>query len=114
VQWLHFAEGSAMTPLLLGLYAGRLGEAAAPIMPRIVEQMTAHLDYLSRELGHRQFLVGNDLTGADTMNSFVLEASSARGPLGQFPNLVAYLERLQSRPAYRTALEKGGPYTIGR
>jgi glutathione S-transferase len=114
VQWLHFAEGSAMTPLLLGLYAGRLGEAAAPIMPRIVEQMTAHLDYLSRELGDRQFLVGNDLTGADTMNSFVLEASSARGPLGQFPNLVAYLERLQSRPAYRTALEKGGPYTIGR
>lgn len=114
VQWLHFAEGTAMTPLLLALYLGMLGEAGAPLRPRIGEQMRAHLDYLSHSLGERSFMIGDDLTGADIMLSFVLEASGARGPIGEFPSLVAYLERLQARPAYKTALEKGGPYELMR
>ena len=114
VQWLHFAEGTAMTPLLLALYVGMLGEAGAPLHPRIGEQIGTHLAYMSAALGDRKFLVGDDLSGADIMNSFVLEASSARGPFADYPNLVAYLRRLQARPAYVAALEKGGPYQIGR
>lgn len=114
IQWLHFAEGTAMTPLLLALYVGMLGDAGAPLRPRIDEQIGNHLAYLSGALGERDFMVGSDLTGADIMLSFVLEASGARGPLKDYPNLVAYLDRLQARPGYKTALDKGGPYTIGR
>jgi glutathione S-transferase len=114
VQWLHFAEGSAMTPLLLALYTAMLGEAGAPLQPRIQEQIVSHLSFMSEALGDRAFMVGDDLSGADIMLSFVLEASKARGPLGEFPNLVAYLDRLQARPAYQRALEKGGLYEVGR
>lgn len=113
-QWLHFAEGSAMTPLLLALYTGMLGDAAAPLRPRIEDQMRSNLSYMSTELGERPFMLGFELTGADIMLGFVLEASGARGPLADYPNLVAYLQRLQARPAYQVALEKGGPYQLGR
>ena len=113
-QWLHFAEGSAMSPLLLALYIGMLGEAGAMLRPRVDSEIDNHLKYISGALGDREFLVGHDLTGADTMISFVLEASKARGNFADYPNLVSYLDRLQSRPAYQQALEKGGPYTIGR
>lgn len=113
-QWLHFAEGSAMTPLLLALYAGRLGEAAAPIQPRIVEQIGAHLGYMSERLDERSFFVGEELTGADILLTFILEVSRARGGLDAYPNLKAYLERMQARPAYARALEKGGEYAIMR
>jgi glutathione S-transferase len=113
-QWLHFAEGTAMTPLLLALYTGMLGEAGALLQPRIQSEIGSHLGYMSQALGERAFMVGEELTGADIMLSFVLEASRARGAFADHPNLVAYLERLQARPAYKTALEKGGPYAIGR
>jgi glutathione S-transferase len=114
VQWLHFAEGSAMTPLLLALYTGMLGDAAAPLRPRIDGEIAAHLAYMAGALGEKPFMLGEDLTGADIMLSFVLEASKSRGNLAAHPDLAAYLERLQARPAYVTALEKGGPYAIGR
>lgn len=113
-QWLHFAEGSAMTPLLLALYLGMLGDAGAMLQPRIQEQISAHLGYIAERLGSREYLVGDELTGADIMISFVLEASKARGAFANFPTLEAYLERLQARPAYGRALEVGGPYAIGR
>ncbi|HEV2678594.1 MAG TPA: glutathione S-transferase [Aliidongia sp.] len=110
VQWLHFAEGSAMLPLMLGLYCSRIGEAAAPVLPRIKSEVANHLGYLDGALGGRDFLVGTDLTGADVQMSFVLEA--ARGHLAHFPNLVRYLGSLQARPAYRRAIERGGPYDL--
>ena len=114
VQWLHFAEGSAMTPLLLALYAGMLGEAAAPLRPRITEQIAAHLAFMAGELGDRGFFVGDDLTGADILLTFVLEVSRPRGGLDAHPNLAAYLDRMHARPAYQRALEKGGEYEILR
>jgi glutathione S-transferase len=110
VQWLHFAEGSAMLPLMLGLYCGRIGEAAAPVMPRIKSEVASHLGYLDGALDGREFLVGTDLTGADIQISFVLEA--ARGTLAHFPNLMRYLAGLQARPAYLRAVERGGPYDM--
>ena len=110
VQWLHFAEGSAMLPLMLGLYCGRIGEAAAPGLPRIKSEVANQLGYLDASLEGRNYLVGTDLTGADIQMSFVLEA--ARGQLAHFPNLVRYLAALQARPAYGRAVERGGPYDL--
>ena len=113
-EWLHYAEGSAMLPLMLNLYVMRLGEAAAPLLPRIDAECTNHLGYIASALGDRQFLIGESLTGADIQISFVLEVARNFGRLAAFPAMNAYLSRLQARPAYKTALEKGGPYGIGQ
>jgi len=112
IQWLQFAEGSAMLPLILGLYCGRIGEAAAPVLPRIKSEVANHLGYLDGALEGRDFLVGAELSGADIQTSFVLDA--ARGALADYPNLVRYLAGLQARPAYRRAVERGGPYVFAR
>jgi glutathione S-transferase len=109
-QWLHYAEGSAMLPLLLKLYVSRLGEAGAPLAPRIDSELANHLGYVDRSLAGRDWLVGDALTGADVQMSFVGEA--ARGLRAQYPNMDAWVRRLQQRPAYRRALERGGPYSM--
>jgi glutathione S-transferase len=114
LQWMHFAEGSAMLPLLLALYVGFLGEAGAPLRPRIDGEIANHLGYMEKEIGSKSYFVGNDLTGADIQLSFVLEAASARRGLQNYPNLTRYLAGLQARPAYKRALEKGGPYELMR
>ena len=114
LHWLHFAEGSAMLPLLLLLDVGRLGEAGAPLHPRIFGEIDNHLAYVDAALAGRDYLVGEALTGADIQMSFVLEAAAATGRLAGRPAAAAYLERLHARPAYRRALERGGPYELGR
>ncbi len=114
LHWLHFAEGSAMLPLLLKLYVGRLGEAGAPLAPRIESELRNHFGYMSAALGDRDFFVANRFSAADIQLSFVLDAGASRGPLKDYPNLVRLNERLQSRPAYKHAIERGGPYELGR
>ena len=113
LQWMHYVEGSAMLPLMLALYVGRLGEAGGPLWPRIESEIANHLDYIAGALGERAFLVGEDLTAADVNLVFALEAASAFGKLGARANLAAYLARMQARPAYVRAIEKGGPYDLG-
>ncbi|HEY2444937.1 MAG TPA: glutathione S-transferase [Rhizomicrobium sp.] len=113
IEWIHYAEGSAMVPLLLHLYAGFLGEAAAPLRPRIDSEIASNLSYIADALNGREFLIGNSLTGADIQVAFVLEAAQASGFLENRPVLKQYLTRLQSRPAYLRAIEKGGPYDLG-
>ncbi|WP_417458851.1 glutathione S-transferase family protein [Kordiimonas sp.] len=113
IELLHYAEGSAMLPLMLGLYVGRLGEAGAPLGPRIKSETVNHIGYLSGLLGEGEFFVGDTLTGADIQLSFVFEAASFGGTLKHFPNLQAYLDRLQARPAYKKAIERGGEYRLG-
>ena len=110
LEWLHFAEGSAMLPIMLKLYTSRLGDAGAPLQPRIDEQMASHLQYFSDSLGDADWLVGNRLSGADIMMSFIAEAASMGGARGAFPRLEAYARRLQARPAWQAALTRGGPY----
>ena len=110
-QWLHYAEGSAMLPLMLALYVGRLGEAGAPLQPRIESETANHLGYVEASLAGRDWLVGNDITAADVQMSFVGEIARSRG--AGFPNITAWVDRFQARPAYRRALEKGGPYNLG-
>lgn len=112
LEWLHFAEGSAMTPFLLALYTARLGEAAAPLAPRIREQIGSHVAYLSQQLGSNDWLVGNTLTGADIMMSFIAEIATAQGLGAAFPNVAGYAKRIQARPAWQAAAAKTEPYNF--
>jgi glutathione S-transferase len=112
VQWLHFAEGSAMLPLLLKLYVSRLGEAGAPLAPRIESEIANHLGYVDRALQGRDYLLGAELTGADVQLSFVGEIAGSRADRTAYPALDAWVKRFQARPAYRRALERGGPYAF--
>lgn len=111
-QWMHYAEGSAMLPLMLNLYVLRLGDAGAPLMPRVDGEIANHLSYIDGALKGRQFLVGDKLTGADVQMSFVGEVAGAFGKRAQYPNLDAWTKRLHDRPAYKKALEKGGAYNL--
>jgi glutathione S-transferase len=110
IEWMHYAEGSAMLPLLLALYTGMLGEGGAALKPRVDGEIANHMSYMENALGPRQFFVGNSLTGADVQLLFVLEAAGAR--LDPYPNLVRYRARMHERPAYKRGIEKGGPYAL--
>lgn len=114
VHWLHFAEGSAMLPLMLALYTSRLGEAAAPLQPRIQSEIANHLGYMEQALGDKPYFLGDALSGADVQLSFVVEAAKARGLLASYPRLTAFADRIHARPAYARALERGGPYAYGK
>jgi glutathione S-transferase len=113
LQWMHYAEGSAMLPLMLALYVGRLGEAGAPLRPRIDSEIANHLGYMEASLGDRPYFLGDALMAADVQLSFVVEAAEARGRLAPYPRLAAYGKRLAARPAYVRAVERGGAYALG-
>ncbi len=114
VQWLHYAEGSAMLPLMLHLYVLRLGEAGAPLAPRIESELANHLGHLDASLRGREYLVGDELTGADIQMSFVGELAGRFGKRAGHPAMEAWIQRLHARPAYRAAVERGGPYAYGK
>lgn len=123
--WMHYAEGSAMPPLLLKLVFTRIQEAPVPffvkpLVNRIVAtamtsfiepQLKKHLDYMEGELGKSEWFAGSEITAADVQMSFPLEAAASRAGLDRSrPRLMAFLEKIHARPAYRRALEKGGEY----
>lgn len=125
--WLHYAEGSAMPPLLLKLIFGRIDKGPMPFFVRPVAraiagkalsgfvqpQIDRHLDYMESELGRSPWFAGDAFTAADVQMSFPLEAARARGGLdGTRPRLMAFLEAIHARPAYRRAIEKGGEYAL--
>ena len=110
LQFMHFAEGSAMTPILLQLYTSRLGEAAAPLQPRIQEQLASHFGYLESQLSPSGHFVGDDWTGADWMLSFPAEIAVMQGQSAAFPKLAAFVAKAHTRPAWLRAREKGGAY----
>ena len=110
LQWLHYSEGSAMLPLMLKLYVGRLGDAGAPLAPRIDSEIANHIGFVDRALKGREWLIGDSLTAADIQMSFVGEALRTARPM--FPSVDAWVKRFQARPAYRKALERGGPYAL--
>ena len=111
-QWLHYAEGSAMLPLLLKLYVSRLGDAGAPLWPRIESEIANHLGYINDALKDRQWLVGDTLSGADIQMSFVGEVAGVRAKRADYPHIDAWVKRFQGRPASRRALQRGGPYSF--
>ena len=122
--WLHYAEGSAMTPLLLKLVFGALPKRSPGLIKPLVNaisnkaqssfidpQIEAHSAYWEGELSKGQWFAGDQFTAADIMMSFPLEACSARAPFGpDKPRCRAFLQAIHSRPAYQRALERGGPY----
>jgi glutathione S-transferase len=127
--WLHFAEGTAMPPLLLKLVFDRIEKAPAPFFVRPIARAIAgrakstfvqpnidrNLDYMEGELGKSEWFAGGEFTAADVQMSFPLEAAAARGGLdARRPRLMAFLDRIHARPAYARALEKGGTYALLR
>jgi glutathione S-transferase len=112
-QFLHYAEGSMMPPLLALLVINRLGMLGKPAKGTIQKMLDTHLDWLESELGTRDWFAGDEFTAADIMMSFPLEASRARGGLDERrPNLIDWLERIHARPAYGEALNRGGAYAF--
>lgn len=130
--WMHFAEGSAMTPLLLRLIFDKISNPPLPMIAKaliapvakgiaaqvskiaIAPNLKSHQAYMEAELEKSLWFAGSEFTAADIQMSFVLEASAARGPMtrGTHPKLFNFLERIHSRPAYKKALEVGGPYSL--
>ncbi|CAE6733864.1 MULTISPECIES: glutathione S-transferase family protein [Paraburkholderia] len=125
--WMHYAEGSAMPPLLLKLIALRIASAPMPFFAKpiarkiawtlqssfIDPQLKLHLGFINKELSATGWFVGNDFTAADVQMSFPLEAATARGGMeGQIPAVVDFLKRIHARPAYQRALERGGKYEL--
>ena len=124
--WLHYAEGSAMPPLLLKLVFGRLPAGAPFFLRGLVGSIAAraqssfvdpalktHFDYWESELGKSEWFAGPEFTAADVMMSFPVEAAADRaGALTGRPRLAAFLQKIHARPAYRRALERGGPYAF--
>ena len=111
-QWLHYAEGSAMLPFMLKLYSGMLGDRGAPLQPRIDSEIANHLGYIEASLSGTDWLVGNTLSGADIQMSFVGEIAGRYGLYATHPNVGAWVKRFQARDAYKSALERGGPYSF--
>jgi glutathione S-transferase len=122
--WMHYAEGSAMPPLLLKLVALRIGSApmpffVKPIARRIAQtmqdsfidpQLKLHFGYVENELSKSEWFAGDTFSAADVQMSFPLEAASQRAGARSLPRISAFLQRIHARPAYQRALERGGKY----
>lgn len=125
--WLHYAEGSAMPPLLLKLVFDRIEQQQMPFFAKpialmitsrtketfIIPQITQHLNYLESELEKTLWFAGDEFTAADIQMSFPIEAAVARGGLNASrPRLMEFCDRIHSRPAYKRTLDRGGAYQL--
>ena len=125
--WLHYAEGSAMSPLLLKLIFDRIESGPMPFFVKpfaraiagrakgsfIVPQITRHLDYMESELAKFRWFAGDEFSAADIQMRFPLEVAVKRAGLGPSrPRLMDFLGRIHARPAYQRALERGGKYDL--
>ena len=125
--WMHYAEDSLMSPLLMKLVFDQVEKAPMPFFAKPIAKAIAakvkgafvspnierHLDYLEGELQHADWFAGRDFSAADVQMSFPLEAAAARAGLNNSrPRLMDWLQRIHARPAYHRALEKGGPFEI--
>jgi glutathione S-transferase len=122
--FLHYAEGSLATPLLVALLTSKVRSAPLPFFVRPIARRIAdnlddrytngelerHFSFLEAELADRDWFAGKAFTAADIQVSFGVEAAAARGLCGQRPRLRAWLDRIHARPAYQRAIERGGPY----
>jgi glutathione S-transferase len=127
--WLHFAEGSAMNPLLMKLVFNRILTAPMPFFAKPIAKgiakkvlsgfvdpnIQSQLDYMEAELGKSEWFAGKKFTAADIQMSFPLEAAAQRAGLdASRPKLMAFLKRIHARSAYQRALQRGGPYDFAR
>lgn len=127
--WLHFAEGSAMPPLLMKLAFDRVASTPVPFFIKPVTRMIAakamstfiqpnlarQFDFMEAELSRSTWFAGDEFSAADVQMSFPLEAAAERAGLdASRPKLMAFLDRIHARPAYKKALERGGPYSFAK
>jgi glutathione S-transferase len=125
--FMHFAEGSAMPPLVMKLIFNKIKRAPMPFFVKPIAKgiadkvlggfvqpnIDAQLKFLESELAARPWFAGAEMTAADVQMSFPLEAAAARGgSLDGYPKIKAFLDRIHARPAYKKALERGGPYDL--
>jgi glutathione S-transferase len=125
--WLHFAEGSAMSPLLMKLVFDRIETSPMPFFAKpiarsisrkvktamIEPNLKRHLDHMERELTKSEWFAGDEFSAADIQMSFPVEASALRAGLDSSrPKLMTFLKKIHARPAFRRALERGGPYSF--
>jgi glutathione S-transferase len=124
--WLHYAEGSAMPPLLLKLVFQRLPKSPLPALLRplvraiaaraqtgfVDPQLATHMSWWDSELGRDPWFAGPTFTAADIQMSFPLEAAEARAGLPLGANVQGFLARIRARPAYGRALTAGGPFQL--
>ncbi len=109
LELMHFAEGSAMTPILLNLYVSLLKDAGAPLQPRIQHQLDAHYRYMNDKLRPSGHYVLDDLSAVDIMLSFPAEVAMRQERQADFPNLAAFVDAIHARPAYVRAVAAGKP-----
>lgn len=125
--WLHYAEGSAMSPLLLKLIFDRVESGPMPFFAKpiaraiarkvkegfVIPQLKTHFDYMEAEIGRTGWFAGAAFSVADIQMSFPVEAAAARGVIDASKSgLMDYLDRIHAHPAYRRALERGGEYAL--
>ncbi|WP_324827086.1 glutathione S-transferase family protein [Qipengyuania zhejiangensis] len=112
LEWMQFGESSFFVPVMMKIMAGRLGEAAAPIMPRIDEQFADHVRFMEDGLSDSLHFVGDDWTAADVMMSFPAEIAVMQGFAASCPKTVRFVEAVHARPAWKRARDEAGPYFI--
>jgi len=112
IEWLHYPEGSVSLATSMTMF-GRVFQVENAIYQAYVKsQVDLHLSYIAAELADSPFLIGADLTAADIQLTFTLQAARRSKLLDEHPGLTAYVERMEARPAYRRAVDKGGPFTL--
>ena len=110
-QFLHYAEGSMMPPLLVKLVLARIPLFGKAAQRKFQPMIDVHLDYVEAELARQPWFAGAEFSAADIMMSFPLEAAASRANARDGrPHLAAWLERIRARPQYQAALTAGGPY----
>ncbi len=107
LELMHFAEGSAMTPILLDLYVSRLGDAGKPLHPRITSELDNHYAYMNSLVRPSGHFVLDRLSAPDIMLSFPAEIAIRQGRGADYPALAGFVEMIQNRPAYQRATERG-------
>ena len=114
VHWLHYAEGSAVTPFVIEPIATTFGKLATPLARRVDWEMNLNLGFINNTLENRTFLLGDDFSAADIQMSFVGELACAGPHIQNYQNIDRWVHRFQERPAYKTAVERGGYYKFQR
>lgn len=113
LYWLHYAEGSLMPQLLLKLYLDRVGKPAAALHARAQDAISLHLHHVEEALGETGHFAGKKLSAADIQMSVPLQIARVQGLVGTHrPAILDFLARIEARPAYRRALDRGGPYAL--
>ena len=112
IYWFHFAEGSLMSLLILALVIGRVPEAnASPVRARVLERTKQTLAFIDSELAQATYFAGAAFTAADIMMTFPFTTMRhfLNYDLAPYTNILAYLQRIESRPAYQKAMALAGP-----